>query len=374
MAAPTGGRLLLLNERDPLHPRAGGAEVHIAEIAERLAARGFESVLASCSFRGAAARERVGALEVWRLGPLPIYYPRVAWTSVRESRRGRFDVVVEHLNKLPFFSPVLSRVPVLCVAHHLFGRSAFQQVPWPVASLVVAAELTIPLLYRRKHFVAVSDSTRDDLVRRGIPPERIRVIHNGIAAVSGSSLPASRRGSHVVYFGRLEPYKRVDLLLEAATVLVERIPALTIDIVGRGSDRPRLERIARELGIANRTRFHGFVDDAARDEILGRARVCVCPSVKEGWGITVIEANAFGVPVVATDAPGLRDAVRHEQTGFLVGVEDPAPWAARIEQILTDDALADRLGAAARDWSREFNWDLAADRFALEIASVREAR
>jgi glycosyltransferase involved in cell wall biosynthesis len=92
--------------------------------------------------------------------------------------------------------------------------------------------------------------------------------------------------------------------------------------------------------------------------------------VKEGWGITVIEANSLGVPVIATDAPGLRDAVRHDETGFLVGVDDPEVWAARIGQLLTDDALADRLGNAARAWSREFDWDRAADRFEDAIRSL----
>jgi glycosyltransferase involved in cell wall biosynthesis len=369
-----GGRLLLLNERDPRHPRAGGAEIHVAEIAERLAARGFESTLAACGFRGAARRERVGALEVRRLGPLPAYYPRAAWMCASETRRGRFDVVVEHLNKVPFLSPAFSRAPVLAVAHHLFGGSAFLQVPWPVAAAVVASERMLPIFYRRTRFVAVSESTRADLVRRGIPAEHVAVIHNGIAGSPAAGIPASRRGPRVVYLGRLEPYKRVDLLLRAAALLRDRLPALAVEIVGRGTDRPRLERVARELNLTGCTRFHGFVDDATRAALLSGARVCVCPSVKEGWGITVIEANAEGVPVVATDAPGLRDAVRHGQTGFLVGADDPSAWAAPIARVLSDDALADRLGRAALEWSREFDWDLAADRFADAIEAVRADR
>lgn len=365
-----GRRLLVLNERDPLHPRAGGAEVHVAEIAERLGRRGFESTQAACSFRGAPAHERVGALDVQRLGPLPFYYGRAAWLCRRATRKGRFDVVVEHLNKLPFFAPALSQRPVLAVCHHLFGAAAFQQVSWPVAACVVAAERMIPLLYARTPFVAVSESTRLDLVQRGIPSSHVSVIHNGIQTGARDAPAPSRRGARVAYFGRLEPYKRVDLLLRAAAVLVTRIPALAIDVIGRGTDRSRLEHIAAELGIASRTQFHGFVDDARRDALLVRARVCVCPSVKEGWGITVIEANSLGVPVIATDAPGLRDAVRHDETGFLVGVDDPEVWAARIGQLLTDDALADRLGNAARAWSREFDWDRAADRFEDAIRSL----
>jgi glycosyltransferase involved in cell wall biosynthesis len=130
-------RVLVLNERDPLHPRAGGAEVHVAEISKRLDAMGFEVTQLACSFPGAAREERVDGLTVRRLGPLPLYYPRVVAATARETRRGRFDVVVEHLNKLPFCAKAYSRAPVVAVNHHLFGSSAFMQVPWPIAAAVV---------------------------------------------------------------------------------------------------------------------------------------------------------------------------------------------------------------------------------------------
>ena len=121
-------RVLLLNERDPQHPKAGGAEIHVLEVFRRLAGRGFEVTLATTHFRGAQARDEIDGLLVWRLAGLPLYYPHAAWTCARETRRGRFDVVVECLNKLPFYSPAYSAVPVLALCHHLFGESAFLQV------------------------------------------------------------------------------------------------------------------------------------------------------------------------------------------------------------------------------------------------------
>jgi glycosyltransferase involved in cell wall biosynthesis len=366
-----GCRVLVLNERDPLHPAAGGAEVHVAEICSRLASQGFELTLASSGFRGAPAREVVRGLEIWRLGPLPAYYPRAAWLCARETRRGRFDLIVEHLNKLPFFSPVLSTVPVVAVCHHLFGFSAFLQVAWPIAAAVVAAEKLIPPCYRGCAFVAVSESTRQDLAARGIPHERISVVHNGIRRPQLALEPPSRRGPRVAYLGRLEPYKRVDVMLAAVKTLVPLFPDLEVVIVGRGRDRSKLERAALRLGIAERTRFHGFVSDGERDSLLATARVCVCPSVKEGWGITVIEANASGVPVVATDAPGLRDAVRDGETGFLAPEGDVAVFAERIGRLLADDILADRMSRAGLAWSQHFDWDSAARAMAAVLESAR---
>jgi glycosyltransferase involved in cell wall biosynthesis len=361
-------RVLVLNERDPRHPAAGGAEVHVAEVARRLAAQGFELTQLACSFAGAAAREEQEGLHVRRLGPLAAYYPRVAWTTAREPRRGRFDLVIEHLNKVPFCAAAYAKVPVLAVSHHLFGRSAFLQVAWPVAAGVIAVERLIPLCYREVPFLAVSQSSKDDLVARGIAADHVEVVHNGIRPPRVAPRPWAARPLRLAYLGRLEPYKRVDLLLRAAARVVPRFPELEIVLIGRGSARAGLERLAGELGLAGRTRFAGFVTDDERDALLADARVCACPSVKEGWGLTVIEVNALGTPVVATDAPGLRDAVRHGETGLLVA-DGPAPaFVDRLSEaiggLLADPARAERLAQAALAWSRRFGWDATALRTA----------
>jgi glycosyltransferase involved in cell wall biosynthesis len=368
---PEACRILVLNERDPRHPKAGGAETHVAEIFGRLAARGFEVSWAASSFPGSVARERVDGLDVWRLGGLARYYPSVAWACARQTRRGRFDVVVECLNKVPFFSPLYSAVPVLALCHHLFGETAFSQVRWPVAAAVWLAERPIPLIYRRQRFVTISESSRDDLARRGIPAGQIRVSHCGIRVPKVEAPPILARPARVVYVGRLEPYKRIDLLLHAMARIRDVVPGADLVVIGRGSERLRLEALARELGLEAKTRFAGFVTDDERDALLAQARVCVCASEKEGWGLTVIEANALGTPVVASDAPGLRDSLRHGQTGYLAPSGDVDAFAARIAELLTEDALVQRMSESALAWSRSFDWEVAAEEMAEELEVAR---
>jgi glycosyltransferase involved in cell wall biosynthesis len=364
-------RVLVLNERDAQHPRAGGAEVHVTEIFRRLASRGFDITLTATSFPGGARETESDGMRIQRLGRIRYYYPRAVWNCSRETRRGRYDVVVECLNKLPFYAPVYSAVPVLAIAHHLFGESAFLQVSWPVATTVWAMERMIPLLYRDVPFVSISESTRNDLVARGIRPEHIQVQHCGIRRPTVAPEDFARRGARVAYVGRLERYKQIDVLLRAMVKLSERFPEAQIDIIGRGSDRKRLEGIAQEVGVADRTRFVGFVSDEERDHLLASARVCVCPSTKEGWGLTVIEANALGTPVVATDAPGLRDSVEAGRTGFLLPDGDVDSFADRIGALLSDDELGCRMSAAALEWSQRFDWDRAADRMAESLEAAR---
>ena len=375
MSATT--RLLILNERDPRHPKAGGAEVHLAELAPRLALRGYELTQLACSFSGASREDNIDALCVKRLGPLAAYYPRAAWTCARETRSGRFDVVLEILCKLPFFATLYSAAPVVALCHHLLGRTAFLQAPWPVAATVYTAENLIPFFYRRPPFVVGSASTRDDLIQRGIASERIHLIPYGrreVAPANGADSAAQGEPpARVCYLGRLEPYKKVDVMLRAVARLTERFPEIEILVIGRGIERERLEKKAAELGLSQRTHFSGFVPENERDALLASSRVCVCPSQKEGWGLTVIEANALGVPVVASDAPGLRDSVRDGETGFLAPEGDVAAFAERIGQLLADDALHARMSAAAREWSDRFDWERATDELDAVLQNARRA-
>ena len=366
-------RVLVLNERDPRHPKAGGAEVHVAEIFRRLAERGLEVELVSSGFAGGPDREDVDGMQAVRLGGLPFFYPRAAAYCRRETGAGRADLVVDCLNKLPFLSPLYARAPVLALCHHLFGEAAFLQVAWPIAATVWSVEQAIPRVYRRCRFVAISESTRDDLVDRGVARDAIEVHHPGIRLPDLSPEPCENRGASILYVGRLEAYKNVDVLLRAAAGLRPKFPDLEVVVIGEGADRPRLERIAAELGLGDRAHFTGFVDEAEKDRRMAEARVCVCPSAKEGWGLTVIESNAVGTPNVASDAPGLRDSVRHGETGFLVPLGDEAGFASRIEALLADDALAARMSRAALDWSARFTWDRAADRMERAIGRVLES-
>lgn len=349
-------RVAVLNERDPRHPRAGGAEAHIVETFDRLVGPNFAVTLLASSVPGAPVRDRWRGLDVERLGPLPLYYPRVAWRVARDTRAGRIDVVVECLNKVPYFSPIYSTAPVVALCHHLFGTTAFQQVAWPIAATVWGAEKLIPPLYRRQPFVAISESAGRDLVARGVPASRVRVILPGVVPPAFAVDTTAPRPPRVAYVGRLEHYKRIDVFLGAMARVAADVPTLEVVVIGRGTAQRRLEALAGELGLTARTRFTGFLPDAERDALLATVRVCVHPSVKEGFGLTVLEANAAGVPVVASDVMGLGDSVRDGETGYLVPSGNADRFAERVTALLVDDALAARMSAAAVAWARRFDW------------------
>ncbi len=353
-------KLLMLNERDVAHPLAGGVEVHLEEVASRLASQhAIETTVLCCGFPGAPAEEERRGIRFRRIGNRYSYYGLLPLHARAAAARLGPDLVVENLSRLLFFSRLyLPRVPRLGLVHQLFGLGAFRQLGFPLAPWVVASEALLPLAYADCPFVAVSPSTREDLVRRGIAAERIRVVLGGIDHGRYRPDPAVAIDPDlVVFLGRLEVHKGIDLLLDAWHAVRGARPGARLVIIGTGTAATRMRSRAASRHHGETVRFLGFVPDDEKVSWLRRAAVVVQPSHKEGFGLTVLEANACGTPVVASDVPGLRDSVRHDQTGLLVPVGDVVAFARALVRLLEDPALRTQLGTAGAVWSQAFSWD-----------------
>jgi glycosyltransferase involved in cell wall biosynthesis len=354
--------ILLVNWQDLRNPHAGGAEIHLFELFSRLAAKGHRVRLICSGFAGAPAVEMVDGIEVHRHGDRHSFALVGRGAVTRALQEEPADILVDDVNKLPLFTATLTKLPIYTLVPHLFGTTAFQEVSWPMAAMVWLAERPIPWLYGRAWFHAISDSTRDDLVARGVPRERIAVVYPGVDSVRFT--PDTAVGRHqpprFVYVGRIKRYKGVELLLRALVEARQHRPDLSLDIAGSGDDRPRLEALATTLGLGDAVRFLGFVDEATKVALLRGAVANVFPSPKEGWGITVMEAAACGTPSLASDSPGLRDSVRDGITGLLVPHGDVSAMAAAMCRLADDPALVATLGAAARQHAEQLTWDAAA--------------
>ncbi|MEW5700918.1 MAG: glycosyltransferase family 4 protein [Candidatus Zixiibacteriota bacterium] len=365
-------RILAINWQDRKHPLAGGAEVHLHEILSRLGALGHDITLLCSRFPGGPSTDEYDHLQVVRRGGRDTFNWGVRRWSRALLRAQRYDVVIDDINKIPFYTPRYSPVPVLGIIHHLFGSAIFRQINPLAAGYVYVMESLVPRVYRGTPLMVVSESTRDDLVRRGMDAARIAVIHNGIdlgrygpdAAVTKSDTPL------IAYLGRLKKYKSIEHLFMALGRLVGEFPRVAVKIVGAGDDEPRLRRRAALSGVADRVEFTGFADFERKIEILRRAWVVVCPSLKEGWGLTNIEANACGTPVVCADVPGLRDSAREGETGLLYPYGDIAALADRLGRLLRDQTLRTRLGQGGLAWARSFSWEEAARRTEVILERV----
>ena len=362
-------RLLVVNWQDRENPHAGGAELHLHEIFGRLAARGHEVTLLCSGWSGATARVTLDGMEVHRVGTR-YTFPFVAhrYYDRHLASRGH-DVLIEDVNKVPLYTPRWGARRVMTVVPHLFGTTAFQELPFPVAAAVWLAERPMARAYRGLPFEAISESTREDLAARGIPAGSCRVIYCGIDSAFYTPAPETRSERPLfAYLGRLKRYKGVDLVIRAFAAL-GRADA-TLEIAGTGDHRPALEALVRSLDLGDRVRFLGFVSEAEKLALLRRAWALAFASPKEGWGITNLEAAACATPVVASDSPGLRESVRDGQTGLLVPHGDVPAMARALGRFASDRSLVDAFGAAGRRFAESFTWERAADETAAHLEAI----
>jgi glycosyltransferase involved in cell wall biosynthesis len=364
--------ILVVNWQDRDNPHAGGAEIHLFEIFSRLAARGHRVRLVCSGWPDAPARATLDGIAVERTGGRSSFAVLGRGAVRRALAAERPDVVVEDINKLPLFLAGLTDRPFCAVVPHLFGGTAFEEASWPAAAVVWTAERPLARAYRRAWFHAISESTRDDLVERGVPRERVRVIHPGVDAARYTPDPTGARTSapSFLYVGRLKRYKGIAFALQALALARRRRPDLTLDIAGTGDYRAELERLGVSLGLADAVRFHGFVTEAEKIRLLRSTWGNLFPSPKEGWGITIIEAAACGTPSIASDSPGLRDSVRHRETGYLVTHGNADALAGRMLELAADPELVTRLGTAGRRLAEQLTWDRTADLTARHLEDI----
>ncbi len=347
--------VVLLNWRDMNHPEAGGSEKYLSEVATGLAAKGHRVTIRTAAYPGALPRETVdGVRYVRRGGRYGVYLRSLAALALG---RHRADVVVDVQNGVPFLSPLVrSGSPVVNLVHHVhreqwgvvFGP-AVARAGWFLESTVA------PRVYGRSRYVAVSESTRDELGGLGVDSARVTVIHNGTDAVADEHVS---RAAHpvVMVLGRLVPQKRVEIAMQAVRDLSADRPDLELWVVGSGYWDTELHSVADKLGIRDRVTFTGHVSEAEKHRLLAEAWVLALPSLKEGWGLVVVEAGVHGTPTVAfADVGGLNDSVRDGETGVLVH-GGQAEFTVALGELLDDDEARAAMSGQVVQWVTRFRW------------------
>jgi glycosyltransferase involved in cell wall biosynthesis len=356
-----------VNWRDPWHPAAGGAEKYAWELARRFAARGDRVTYVTCRAPGQRRREDAEGVGLVRLGGRFTVYPLVlAWML---AHRRSFDAVLDCQNGIPFFIPwALPRgVPVFCVVHHVHDEQFGMHFPAWLARVGRLLEGPVARrAYRRHACVAVSPSTVAAMRERLRWTGPVYVVPNGVTPPA----PPGARAAHgdLVCVSRLVPHKRLERLLDLAERLQVRV-----HVIGRGPEEDALRARIAARGLGDLVRLRGYLDEADKAALVAGARLHLSTSRGEGWGLSVTEAAALGVPTVAYDVDGLCDAVRDGVTGWLVPAGgDLADTVERALKELADPERRAEVAAACRDWAGRFDWARSAARMAALVdAAVR---
>ncbi|MDB5064447.1 MAG: hypothetical protein JWM18_881 [Chloroflexi bacterium] len=372
LSALKGRRILFMNWRCLDHPRAGGAETFVFEVARRFVRAGAGVTVFAARPRSLPRDSTVDGIRLVRRGEEFSVYAHGAMYLAQH--RGDFDVIVDCQNGIPFYAALFagSRTRVVCVIHHVHQQQFNQRFGRPMSS--VGRFLEGPAsraVYGTRPVAVVSPSTRQ-MVRRQLGLRGpLFVVPNGSYPTSShvSCTGPRAQAPTIASVGRLVPHKRTELLIEAVPSLLAAWPDLRVEIVGDGPERGRLEALIRRLALEETVTLRGYVSRDRLNAVLRSAWISVNASDGEGWGLSVIEANALGRPVVARRVPGLRDSIVDGVTGWLYdGHGDLAVAIDRGLRVTAHQDTAAALAERCRSWAAQFSWDSTAGRLAAVIA------
>jgi cellulose synthase/poly-beta-1,6-N-acetylglucosamine synthase-like glycosyltransferase/glycosyltransferase involved in cell wall biosynthesis len=359
--------ILVFNWRDTKHIYGGGAEVYIQQVAKRWVKDGNKVTLFCGNDNHNLPFETVNGVEIIRRGgTYTVYLFAAIYYLLR--LRGKYDVIIDCENGIPFFTPLYTRKPVILLIHHVHQEvfRDFLQFPLKQIAKLLEGQL-MPALYWNKHVVTVSESSKKEIKKLGIiRPGNIDVVHNGVEEAKIEGIKKTVYPSFS-YLGRLKAYKNVDVAILAFAQVVKEFPTAKLFIAGDGEMYPELQKIVAAFNLTENVKFLGRVSEAQKTKLLAQSWVMLQPSQMEGWGISVIEANAHGTPVIASKVNGLSDSVRANETGLLVQAGDVQGFANAMKRLIKDTDFRLQLGRAAYAWSYNFRWDMSAELFYMII-------
>lgn len=356
--------ILWLAWKDYTHPEHGGAEIVLRELMKRQLQEGHHLTLLTARHPGSATHEILDGIEVIRVGNNRYLHPvQALWYYLRHLR-GKYDMVIETVNTAPYFSLLFRGKGRRFAFYHQLAREIWYfetKKPLSYLGYYIIEPLSTWLLGKaHAPLITVSDSTKQDLARFGWRPEHTHLISEGIEIPPIPSLGHAQKFDRptMLSFGAMRGMKRTLDQVKAFEFAKQDMPDLQLKIAGDSSGpygKTVMEYI-QNSPFRDDIEYLGRVNYDQKIELMQRAHVITVTSVKEGWGLIVTEAASQGTPAVVYDVDGLRDSVRHKQTGIITS-QTPAALARGVVTLLTDPALYHTVRHQAWEWSTSITFD-----------------
>lgn len=343
----------MLNWRDPKSPLAGGAERVTRAYLEGLVARGHEVCWFTHAYPDCVERETLGGIQIIRAGDVLSRYPKVlGWYR----KQPRFDLVIDQHHGVPWFAPWWCRTNCVAFLHEVLGPIWDCFYRWPKNTIGKFQERWIYWFYRNVPFWTGCESTRRQLQEFGV--RNVSVISYGVDTRALDKpderplIPPFR----LAMVSRLAPNKRVAHGIRALKALRDRSVDARLTIMGSGMEEGELRRLAAELGLRDRVEFAGRVSEEEKLSRLKQSHVLLHTSVREGWGLNVVEANAMATPAVVYPVPGLVDSTCHLQTGLVAERETPDALADSLDFLLKNESVYQKFRNNAWRHAQSMHW------------------
>ena len=342
--------VLWFNWSDIKNPDAGGAEVFTHEVMRRLATKGHNMTLFSAEIPKGLHNEEIDGVNIIRQGTRYSVYGKAR--EYYQQHKDDYDYIVDEINTKPFLTPkFVKQKPILALIHQLAREFWLYETYFPL-NLIGYYYLERKWLsyYKDVLTATVSNSSKEDLEQIGF--RKILLVPQGLSVIPLSEVSNKEPDPTVVFIGRLKKAKLPHHAIEAFRIIKKEIPDANMWVIGDGYmlDKLRSSKIEDVI-------FYGHVSDELKFQMLSKAHLALVPAVREGWGLVVTESNAMGTPVIAYNVPGLRDSVKHGETGILVKDNSPESLAHAALSLLNNRAVLRKYSVNALAFSRQFNWD-----------------
>lgn len=355
--------ILILSWRGPGHPNAGGAEISTHEHAKGWVKAGHSVTLFTSYYEGAKREEIVDGVSVLRKGRqfIGVQWEAFKWYLFKD--HPKYDLVIDQFHGIPFFTPLYIRGKKLAFIHEV-TKEVWGLNPWswpfnliPTAVGFIFEPLIFILFYGNIPFMTVSDSTKSDLIKWGIPRGSITVIHNGVDLPKNKRSFQKEKKKTLIFLGALSKDKGIEDVLKTFSILDKNDPNFQFWIVGKGESHylEKLKKQTIKLKLNRKIKFLGFISSSKKFELLAKAHLLINPSVREGWGLVVIEAASVGTPAVGYNVSGLKDSIVNGKTGVL-SAKDPGSLAAAVLELMNNTDKYNMFRKNCLLWSNKFDW------------------
>jgi glycosyltransferase involved in cell wall biosynthesis len=360
-------KILWLAHRDPLNPKAGGAERTILEVCTRLVNKNYKITMLTGGWNGCKQTEELQGIRIYRFGKnvgphlaLPIFL-----------LKNRYNIVVNDLgHAVPWISSTILNKHNIVFFRHLHARSLHGQVNPIMATLLTAIERCYFILYHETVFVTESTTSKNDLLKLEIKEDKIIMNPPGVDQKLFHSAAKSKYPT-LVYFGGMRKYKRPLEILYLLKSLLEKREDIKLFVIGTGPEEKSMKRLANELNVQNYVKFTGRISSEELSDIVASSWLNVHTSVTEGWGLSILEASSAGTPTVAYDVPGVGDAVEDGLNGIKVKDGNRKALAEAAFSILTDP---ERWWSSSVEVAQKYSWDKTAELWETLIKEITDER
>jgi glycosyltransferase involved in cell wall biosynthesis len=335
-------KVLILNRRCIRHPERGGAEVYTYHLAKALIEQGARVEWFSSKSGDLGNEEEIDGIRFIRKGNEFTTH----FYGFLYALKNRDCLIIDEFNGIGFFTFYMKNSMILI--HQLYNE--FWTAELGIAGYPFKfAEKLFLWMYRNKPAITVSISTFNDL--RDIGFHDIKIIHNGLEIEPLEKVPEREDRLTIVYLGRLKKTKRPEDAIKAFMLIQKEIPDAELMVIGDG---PLSSELRTKYFNIKGVKFSGYLDDKRKYEALKKAHFLLVPSIREGWGQVVIQANAVGTPAIGYNVNGLRDSIQDRETGFLVA--DHREMASKVIEVCNDINFYNQVCENAVNWAKGFSW------------------